>query len=284
MRTRFDGKLELRGTTPGRVIATASALTAMIGLMAALPLTSWAQDQPPPPPPGDFGPGGPGGFGGGPGGPGGHGGPGGPGGMRRPGPPRPASLSDAPVEILASALNLSGDQQDKLREMQRSFRDAERSERQSAGFQPPRPGGPGEMPSEEQMRAFDEKRKAFDAKTQSKSRAADQEMAKILTDAQKRVLPAVLKSMDALQMAGIPAPLQAELKISADQRTKLAVVADKYGPKPGDTPQPGQQFDPRRNGGRREQARAAVMAVFTDAQKAALSDWEAAHPRPSGRP
>ena len=275
MQTRVKEQMGRRGQTRRIALSAVFTVIGMVGLLGVSALSARAQDQPPP---GDFGgPGGPGGFGGGPGG---HRGPGGPGGMRG---PRPATLSHAPVEALASALNLTDDQQTKLREMQQAFREKERSGWQNGGF-PPRSGGPGGPegqggpPSEANRQAFDAQRKAFDAK----SRAADQEMAQILTDAQKKALPGVLKSFDALQAAGFPPPVLAELKLTADQRTRLAAVADKYVPKPGDAAQPGQRPDGRNNGGRerRQQANTAVMGILTDSQKKTITKWEAAHPRP----
>ncbi len=282
-----------------RSVRIALGATAVMIVMVA---TGTARAQDFPPPPGGGGPGGPGGRGGFGGGPMGRGG------MRGPG--RPASLSTAPLDALSAALTLTESQVTKVEELQKKWAETERSERDAAGIQMPRPprGGQGGFPSEEdreamraQFETFIQKQQAFEKALEPKRKASDTAITAILNDTQKKALPEALKSIDALQMAGIPSDVHRELNLTAAQRAKLAAVADKYAPKPGERPQGGQGSPGGgpggfgggpggpggfggRGGGRQSEARTATLAILTDAQKKVVSNWEREHPRPERGP
>ena len=180
--------------------------------------------------------------GGGP--PDGQGGPppfGGPpqGGPGRPGAPRPASVADVPMPMLAAGLNLTADQKAKIAPLQQQFR----SQRppmppqggpgggfpDAQGGPPPGgqgvPGGPdgqqGGPPDQDAQRA-----------QMDKARQAQQQASKkieaVLTESQRQALPALLKELDAMRATGIPADLYGDLKLTGSQKTKLAALAQKF--------------------------------------------------------
>ena len=184
--------------------------------------TAWAQ------PPGG-GPGGPppgGGFGGP-----GFGGPGGPPpGM---GMPRASMTADIPMPMLEAGLNLTADQKAQIAPIQRAFRSQRPGGMGGNGGFPPPPGGgnppppgppnggpPNGGPPDPAMRG------QLDAMRNAQQQASKQIEA-ILTPEQKQALPALLKELDALRGVGIPADLYGQLKLTSDQKTRIAGIAQK---------------------------------------------------------
>ena len=146
------------------------------------------------------------------------------GGQGRPpfGGPRPISLANVPLSALAAGLNLKGDQLDGIARLKQQAR----SKRQDA------PGPP----------------------SQASEQAATGAITGILTDTQKSALSGLIQTFRALQAAGIPLTLYADLKLTASQSAQIKALAS------SDTAPPlGREA--------RQQAREKVTALLTDTQK-----------------
>ena len=216
----------------------------------------------------------PGGPGGGPGGPGGRGGrgPGGPGGGRI----QPATT---PVDILASELNLTATQVDKIKAIQAAYR-KERDSMMPGGPGRGRPGqggsgGPGGdqrggPPDPELMQ-----------KMQALDKSASDKIATVLNDNQKAALPSVIQMLSAFQSADIPPQAVSALKLTADQK-RQAVAIGKTMQQEMD--QARQDRDRQAMQDARTKAHDKILALLTDEQKAALAKFMKDHPRPQGGP
>ncbi len=207
---------------------------------------------------------------GGPGFPGGPGGPGGPGFGRGPmGGPRQASAVQAPLSALVAGLKLTDDQKTQIQTIQdqiKQQRDALR----------PQPGqGNDGPPDPETMRAN------FD-KLRAKETQADKDIKAVLTDTQQKALPGLLKQLDNLHVAGIPAELYGTLNLTDDQQSRIAAIAKKARaamPGPGQRgPDGGQGGDPR---AAMRKVHDQAMAVLTEDQQQQVKSWMDAHPRPN---
>jgi hypothetical protein len=208
------------------------------GLLAGLFLlvlgaSSLALAQPPGGPP----------QGGGPGGPGGFGPPGGPGG--RPGMfGQQMSVANVPVAALDAEFKLSDRQKQEIKQIQDTFHKEQRALMPGflGGPNGGRPGGPpnggppnggppnggppgggppnGAPPNFEQMRANMEKMRTLDEK-------ASKQIEALLTDSQKKMLPDALKELGDLGPTGIPLDILGDLKLTADQKTRIIAVSRK---------------------------------------------------------
>ena len=213
------------------------------------------------------------------------------------------TLATAPIEALAKPLDLSLQQQIKLRDLQDEFRGYARLEQRRAGLEPIPPqaylAGDMAMPSEAEMSGMMAKRQALDQKVAEEAIATNTRMSMVLTSKQTDDLESVLQSVDILNAAGIPGPLQAKLDIGASQRRKLSVIAEKSipGMMKGDmkmgmkgdmkTPPPaekmamdGPAWDEERkmHEARRSEARTAVWEVLTESQRKEVEIYEASRP------
>jgi hypothetical protein len=179
---------------------------------------------------------------GGPGGPG-FGGP--PPHGRGPHGPRPASAAFVPVETLTAALKLTPAQAAKVRGVQAKLR---------AGMpRPPRPDGP-DGPGRE----FNPPPPPDFEKMRAQEQAADRDVRAVLTAAQKKALPGLLKEIDDLHAVGIPAGVYPVLRLTAGQKAQVARMA--------------------------RQGHGDATAVLTAAQKKAVAAYERDHPRPGPPP
>ena len=174
-------------------------MTTLVGATAVLSLVAFAQGSAH----AQRGNGG-GGFGGGFGGPRG-------GGMMQMG------LSNLPVDVLVKGLKLTEDQKTKVDDVQKKIREAQRAA--FGGGNNPLGGGagggnrPDPAQLQEMMTKMQEERKKNDAQVEA-----------VLTDDQKKSLPAFLKDVQAYQSAQLPLALIGDLKLTDDQKTKMAAV------------------------------------------------------------
>ncbi|MFM2222757.1 MAG: hypothetical protein RLZZ78_1014 [Armatimonadota bacterium] len=177
-------------------------MTTLVGATAVLSLVAFAQGSAL----AQRGNGG-GGFGGGFGGFGGQRG----GGMMQMG------LSSLPVDVLVKGLKLTDDQKTKVDDVQKKIREAQRAA--FGGGNNPFGGGagggnrPDPAQLQEMMTKMQEERKKNDAQVEA-----------VLTDDQKKALPAFLKDVQAYQSAQLPLALIGDLKLTEDQKTKIAAV------------------------------------------------------------
>ena len=126
-------------------------------------------------------------------------------------------LSSLPVGVLVKGLKLSDDQKTKVDDVQKKIREAQRAA--FAGGNNPFGGGagggnrPDPAQLQEMMAKMQEERKKNDAQVEA-----------VLTDDQKKALPAFLKDVQTFQTAQLPLALIGDLKLTEDQKTKMAAV------------------------------------------------------------
>ena len=126
-------------------------------------------------------------------------------------------LSNLPVDVLVKGLKLTEDQKTKVDDVQKKIREAQRAA--FGGGNNPFGGGagggnrPDPAQLQEMMTKMQEERKKNDAQVEA-----------VLTDDQKKSLPAFLKDVQAYQSAQLPLALIGDLKLTDDQKTKMAAV------------------------------------------------------------
>jgi Spy/CpxP family protein refolding chaperone len=181
-----------------------------------------------------------------------------------------------PIAALEAGLKLTDDQKTKIAKIQKDVQQSRRS-------MMPRPdqdgGGP---PDPEQMRA------AMD-KMRSKEDQAKSSIEAVLTDEQKQALPGLLKEIDALREAGIPAEVYGDLKLTGSQKKQLVALAKKSQDAMRakmDSLQPGGDFESVRSAmdQSRRQAHSRAMALLTAEQRDLVQKYQQAHPRPDRGP
>lgn len=131
-------------------------------------------------------------------------------------------------------------------------------------------GGPGGRPNIDFKKMED-----LNTKATSKIEA-------VLTPAQKKALPGVIKEIGAMQMVQIPVETLGELKLTADQKSKIVGIAEK-------SQKDLQEKMKSANGdfrsmmpifqAARDKTHADVMLVLTAPQKATVEKYEKEHPR-----
>jgi len=126
-------------------------------------------------------------------------------------------LSNLPVDVLVKGLKLTVDQKTKVDDVQKKIREAQRAA--FGGGNNPFGGGagggnrPDPAQLQEMMTKMQEDRKKNDAQIEA-----------VLTDDQRKALPAFLKDVQTFQTAQLPLPLIGDLKLTEDQKTKMAAV------------------------------------------------------------
>jgi Spy/CpxP family protein refolding chaperone len=221
--------------------------------------------------------------------------------------PRQASVVDMPISMLRAGLDLSAEQTAKIASIQEQFQRQRQTQfrRPGAAGGPQgraggqgaeqggpgrpggpdgpdgRPGGPGGPPPGGPGGP------AMNGMSNQNKQAGDRIMA-VLTATQKQALPGLLKELDTLRGAGIPAETYGDLKLTADQKTRLAAVARKS------QQQMRQDMDKARQGNdfaamrdtmqqSRQKTREQVMSILTAEQHKVLEQFRKDHPRPQGR-
>ena len=175
---------------------------------------------------------------------------------------RQATLINVPVDALASALKLTDAQKKKIKEIQDKYAEEARSLR-------PQPGSPPDPSNREKMRDLNQK--------------ANKEIEDTLTAEQKPKVQDVLRTLGGMRMVGIPMEALGELKLTDDQKKKLAEIVKASQDQV-------QQLTPeeRREKGRElmREARDKGMAVLTDEQKKILEKYaqQNRRQRPGGNP
>lgn len=245
-------RLNVHAVKPGAMLSFAAAC-----LLAAS--VAFGQIPPGPPPPG---------------GPGGRPGPGGPGiGPGRGFYPMPMTLINAPLNALDAALKLSDDQREKIAKIRQEIRQQRRSRM-------PQPGGqPGFPPDSERMRADMERVRAEEEK-------ASRRIEEVLNAEQKRMVPGVMRELDTLRFLGIPPELYGTLKLSGDQKRRLAEIAEKTQQEILRREQAARDsgnFEAMREVPRlHQQAREKAMAVLTAGQREQVEEFRQNNPIPGG--
>ena len=196
--------------------------------------------------------------------------PGGPFGMGPGGPPGMGTndaIINAPIAALAYGLKLSPTQKTKIAAIQ------EETHRQFRTLMPRMGGGPPDM---EKMQAAFGKVRQMDERNTSRIKT-------LLTPAQKSALPGVLKDVQTLNGADIPAELMPTLKLTATQKSSLAAIARSSQSAIRQKMQEAQQdgdFEAIRGimQQSRQQTREKSLAALTGAQKAQVEQFLRSHP------
>lgn len=199
--------------------------------------------------------------GGQPGAPGNGGQPGAPGGRgNRGGFGRQLTLSQVPVALLRVPLKLTADQVVKIKAIQDKLK-ADRTALMPAPT-------PGTAPDFNAMRANFQK--VRDLQT-----AADTAIQALLTDDQKALIPAAMKSLAIYQASNIPLEIAAEVKLTTEQTTQLQAILDDYNTKLTALRAPGADRTQMRTQMQqlRTDTQAKYMAVFTIRQKTLIEGY-----------
>jgi hypothetical protein len=182
---------------------------------------------------------------------------------------RPLTLSATPAATLKTVFKLTDAQNQKVQAIQEKLGQDVR----------------GLFPRMERGQRPDQKAlEAAMPKIEARMKQADAEISAVLTPAQRKQVPAMLKEMHALRGAGLPMSLAGTLKLTPSQLTKLEGIgksrSDKLrkafaGMGPGSNPGAAMQ----QMGQIRDEARKSAMGVLNAQQKAAVEKWEKEHPR-----
>jgi len=185
----------------------------------------------------------------------------------------PASLATTPVPYLAWALNLTDDQKTKIQAVQDKVRTDMR-----AAFQP---DASGQRPDPATAQA-----KMKEVQDQAKT-----DIEAVLTDTQKKKTESVLKEAGTYNSVGLPLGAVPDLKLIADQKTKLADIGAAVAKEQQATMK--EMQDARQNQDQqkmqelftsmqasRKATQEKVQAILNDEQKAALDKYVKDHPQP----
>jgi hypothetical protein len=181
-------------------------------------------------------------------------------------------VASVPVVALDAGLKLTTSQKDKITHIQSSF-----MEQRRALMPPPGEQGDG-PPDQDTMRANMEKMFRL-------SRQASQQILAVLTTEQKKALPTVLRDIQTLRMAGIPAELLGDLKLTTDQKQKIASIQRQSQQEVRQLMTDAQQngnFDSVRDSVERsrELAHEKALDVLTEAQRKKVEKYLQEHPQP----
>jgi len=180
-----------------------------------------------------------------------------------------ASVITVPAEALAGPLKLTADQKTKIAASQEKF-----TKDRTALMAP---DANGQRPNFQEI----------GPKIQDLTAQTQKDIEAVLTDDQKKMLPAVLKDFQALQGAGIPAGVVGDLKLTADQKTKIAEIAKasqaEIAAKRQELGQGGDRAALRQAMQDMQKAEHdKIVAVLTDTQKTTLEKYLKDHPQRAG--
>lgn len=184
---------------------------------------------------------------------------------------------NTPISALEYGLKLTAKQKTDIVKIQTGVREQMRSL-----FQPPQGGGqPGGPPNFEAMRQNFEKMRELNERESKKIEA-------MLTPAQKKALPGLLKDVQTLNQTSIPVELMGELKLTADQMKQLTAIAEEAQKQMREKMQEAQQsgnFGAMREMMQqmREETEGKAESVLTDDQRVKVAQYKKDHPqRPGG--
>lgn len=180
---------------------------------------------------------------------------------------RPLTLSQVPPATMKAVFKLSDEQVRKIEAIRSKTMEGLRA------LMPQRQQGQRPDP-----RTFEAIRPKIDAAIKK----ADGEIMAVLTPAQRKQVPAMLKEMQALRNSGLPMSLAGSLKLTPDQIKKLDAIGKERAAALTKLFQQSNQDRMavmQKMGQIREDARKNALAVLNAQQKAAVDKWEKEHPR-----
>ena len=169
---------------------------------------------------------------------------------------RGVTVATMPIEALDAAVKLKPEQKTKIQAIQEKLR----TDLQALA---PQPGGQPDPASRDKRRELNQKGVAH--------------IEAILTTEQKDKLKTAMAEMTTLRSVGIPMALAGQLKLTDDQKKKIADVSKEIREKM----QNGGQGADRR--ALMQEGRTKVEAILTADQKAAIEKYNKEHPRGQGR-
>jgi Spy/CpxP family protein refolding chaperone len=183
------------------------------------------------------------------------------------------SVSSAPIAALEVGLKLTAEQKTKIIDIQKQT-----TTDRNKMMQELRNGG------QPDQAAF----QAFMQKMQTMNKEADKKITDLLTPEQKKLLPAVLKDIQTLSAVGIPAPTMGDLKLTDDQKKKIADIAAASQKTMQEKMQEARQsgdFQAIREimMTNRKETHDKALAVLTEDQKKIVAKYEKEHPQQPGR-
>jgi Spy/CpxP family protein refolding chaperone len=137
---------------------------------------------------------------------------------------------------------------------------------------------PGQPPSQDDIQAMrDSMQKRRELNTKS-----DDAIKALLTDDQKKMLPDFVKELQGMQQSGIPVAILGDLKLTADQKTKITAQAEKnqtaMQQKMQDARQSGQRMSPQDRMAMMKDAQDKVTELLTPTQRAMVEKYNRDHP------
>lgn len=159
------------------------------------------------------------------------------------------SVATVPVAALDSALKLTGEQKTKIKAIHDKLAEEMKGAR-------PAPGSPPDPAAMQKLRDLNQQ--------------AVKDIEAILTDDQKAKLPDTIKELGALRNAGIPLEVVGDLKLTADQKTKIAAIAKEAQDKVSNLTPEERRAKMRET---MQESRDKTMALLTDAQKKVITKF-----------
>lgn len=184
---------------------------------------------------------------------------------------RPVQLATLPVATLDKLLSLTPDQKTKVTAIHDKLLSDLKAATPPATAQPAQPGQRGQRPDP-----------AVRQKRMELTTAANKEIEALLTDEQKKKLPDVGEEVSAVTSTGAPQGMVGELKLTPDQKKKIAEIQkemrDKRTALSSLTPE-----ERRAKGAElRQERQTKIDALLTPDQKASIEKYNKEHPRPAG--
>lgn len=172
-------------------------------------------------------------------------------------------VASIPADILATELKLNADQKTKIKAVQDKFAEETKAMRPA----------PGTQPDPESLRANFQKLREL-------SQQANKDIDAVLTEDQRKAVRPLVREISAMQQVGIPVGVMGDLKLTADQKTKIKGVVEEYEAARQAIPQEERRAKAQEL---RQAATGKVAAVLTDEQKAAIEKWRKENPNAGRR-
>jgi Spy/CpxP family protein refolding chaperone len=177
------------------------------------------------------------------------------------------TLANTPAAVLADGLKLSATQKAKVQAIQDQYR------KDMTALRPPQ----GQQPADPQ-----EMRQKMTSLTEETTKSIEG----VLTAEQNKQAPAFLKSVGGYRTVGIPLEVVPDLKLTSDQKSKIAAIADAAQKQIQDEIAKAQAVGGGQGGGGfqgiqelMKANRDKAAAVLTPSQKATLDKYNADHPQ-----
>jgi len=183
---------------------------------------------------------------------------------------RGAALATIPIATLDSYLKLTADQKAKITAIQAQYKEDMKA------FVPAQGGTPPDPQTAQDMRQ----------KSRAVSTKADADIKAVFTDDQTKAVDTMNKDLQAYRGVGIPVEILPDLKLTEDEHTKIATIADDSQKEMAAKRQEAQQAggDPAAMRQAMTDMRKAthdkIIAVLTTSQKATLEAYLKDHPQP----